>query len=594
MFIVRCRCVWIALSAIWCVLTVPACEQRPIEPGMETASIRWNVVHEFERIQPLFAVWVVSPNHIIAGTSKELPINDYWEEGQSAMYTYEGGEWSSMDFTGSEISYGLSIWGRGADDIFAADGMLHHFDGTMWTETDIPAFVVAGNEDGDVFAVTEEGIYRHEGQDWQIFYEKAGEPYPPRAIWVGPGPTVAVAWHVEIVLWDGNQWRTQELYGVNDLWGTSIDDLYAVGMKPNLFASDGIIWHFDGNGWSPVSLEYSVPYLYGVWGSAPDDVYAVGQVGTILHYDGLDWMEVEKSTVEDLFDIYGSGPNDVYAVGRANRALRYDGSMWRYITEVEPEGARLIWAESSTRMIVVNDHKNYFLLEDGKWVEKFISPVPAYTNINAIDGSGITDLYAAAYSSIYHFDGIEWTLSADSLASITSFYVAALNDVFAVGRGTIYRFDGSRWNIMMKGTFPWFNAVWGSSADNVFAVGGNGVILRFDGQNWNVQASYLGYRFNDVWGTSANDVYAVGNAGILHFDGEKWSPQSGFGRRSMRWIAGLSANNVVAADYDVLYHFDGYMWRRDDSINDRIILLTTSADGSVVLVTDNAIRFYTE
>jgi hypothetical protein len=586
---------WIAACAVWLVMVIPACEQRPIEPGLETTNIPWRIAHLYEQQPFLFTVWMVSSNNIIAGSpSRAYRIDYYMRNSQPAIIHYDGGGWNKMDFVYSEDSIGLSIWGTAPGNIFAAEGMLHHFDGTTWTETGLPAYVVGGNEDGDIFAASQDTIYQYDGQDWQPFYEKAGETSPPHAIWVGHGPTVAVAWRREIVLWDGAQWRTQELASITDLWGTSIDNLYAVGGKLNFDFSEGGIWHFDGIDWAPVPMEDFVWPLYGIWGTAHDNIYAVGEYGFMLHYNGIDWEEIEKTTVQALYDIHGSGPDDICAVGEINRALRYDGSSWDTISEVTPARALRVWAESPSRMIVWYSDRGYFRFEDGKWLEEYASFISLMRIEDAFAGTAMDDLYASYDGSIYHFDGMNWTLSADSLQDIYSFYIAAPDDIFAVGDGTLYRFDGIRWNIMMEGFLIRFYAVWGSSADNVFAAGDNGVILHFDGQSWKLQARDTGGRIYDIWGASADDVYAAGDAGVLHYDGKEWTPHPGLEKRSMRWIAGSSANNIVAVGYDGLYHFDGLMWRRDESISSRILHVTPALDGSIVLVTDDAIMYITE
>jgi hypothetical protein len=577
-------------------VVIPACEQRPIEPGLETTSIPWRVAYEYEQQPFLSTVWVASPADVIIGAPREASSAwNYPTNSQPAIYHFDGSEWRTLDFVHSKDSFGLSIWGTGPDNIFAADGMLHHYDGVTWIETDLPAYVVGGNEDGDIFAASQDTIYQYDGQDWQPVYEKAGEPRPPCDVWVGQGPTVAVAWNRGIVLWDGERWRAQELGSVTGLWGTSADNLYAVGFKSIFFNSyRGVIWHFDGMGWAPVPMDEIVQPLYGIWGAAQDDIYAVGEFGTILHYDGFDWDEIEKITAQDLYGIHGSGPNDIYAVGGGNRAVHYDGSSWQMITEVAPQVVGRVWAESPTRMIAWNSYRGYYRYEDGKWQEEYASFMSFDGIDHALAGTSMDDLHASHNGSIYHFDGMQWALTADSLQDVYDFYIAAPNDIFAVGDGTLYRFNGDQWNIMMEGFLIRFHAVWGSSADNVFAVGDKGAILRFDGHNWNIMANEYKKRIWDIWGVSANDVYAVGDAGILHFDGEIWSKQPGLENRSMRWIAGSSANNIVATRYDALYHFDGFIWRRDTSINNSILHVTTALDGSIVLLTRDGIFYYTE
>jgi photosystem II stability/assembly factor-like uncharacterized protein len=68
--------------------------------------------------------------------------------------------------------------------------------------------------------------------------------------------------------------------------------------------------------------------LTGIWGSSPQDVFAVGPKGTILHYDGKAWSAMAANTQAApgkpnfLTRVWGSGPNAGYALGFAGALLR--------------------------------------------------------------------------------------------------------------------------------------------------------------------------------------------------------------------------------------------------------------------------------
>ncbi|MEP7226620.1 MAG: hypothetical protein ABI785_04610 [Gemmatimonadales bacterium] len=80
--------------------------------------------------------------------------------------------------------------------------------------------------------------------------------------------------------------------------------------------------------------------------------------------------------------------------------------------------------------------------------------------------------------------------------------------------------------------------VWGTGADNMYAVGhdktrSTGTILHYDGTTWSEQQSFLDIALQSVWGAAPNDVFAVGShigstaGAILHFDGTAWSEMTG-------------------------------------------------------------------
>ena len=76
--------------------------------------------------------------------------------------------------------------------------------------------------------------------------------------------------------------------------------------------------------------------------------------------------------------------------------------------------------------------------------------------------------------------------------------------------------------------------VWGSSRDNIFAVGYNGTILHYNGINWQKQESNSDAQLLSVWGIDGNDVYVVGAKldnfepndttiyYLYHYNGQSW------------------------------------------------------------------------
>ena len=131
---------------------------------------------------------------------------------------------------------------------------------------------------------------------------------------------------------------------------------------------------------------------------------------------------------------------------------------------------------------------------------------------------------------------------------------SSADNVFAVGNGgTILHYDGSNWSGMSSGTSGYLYGVWGSSGDNVFAVGNGGTILHYDGSNWSAMTSGTIQGLNDVWGSSADDVFAVGWVGtILHYDGSNWSGMSsGTTFEKLSAVCGSSEDNVFAVGSDI-------------------------------------------
>jgi len=218
---------------------------------------------------------------------------------------------------------------------------------------------------------------------------------------------------------------------------------------------DAAIVHYDGDLWDRMEHDLTNEWLRGVWGSGADDVYAVGDNGTILHYDGSAWSKMNSRTLEHLYGVWGTSRENIYAVGAAGTILHYNGVIWSDILEsAPPDDLHTIW------------------------------------------GTSADDIYVAG------------------------------------GNGTILHYDGLDWLPMESHTDAWILSLWGTT-DNIYAVGGyfdgvgkwlnpdswnGGVILHYDGMLWSEIKTDIPDRLFSIWGSSGDDIYAVGAfATILHY-----------------------------------------------------------------------------
>ena len=115
--------------------------------------------------------------------------------------------------------------------------------------------------------------------------------------------------------------------------------------------------------------------------------------------------------------------------------------------------------------------------------------------------------------------------------AILDVWGSGANNVFAVGtRGEILRFNGTTWSTMTSGTSTNLFGVWGAASDDVYAVGANGVILHFDGTAWRSMSSGTSQALLGIGGTIGT-AFAVGNAGtIVRGRPATSDPAASFGR----------------------------------------------------------------
>ncbi len=98
--------------------------------------------------------------------------------------------------------------------------------------------------------------------------------------------------------------------------------------------------------------------------------------------------------------------------------------------------------------------------------------------------SGRTDVWAVGDRVTLHYDGSGWASVTNALDIGTSVWGSASDDVWSIGRSTapdttfISRFNGVQWLAATNPTTMPLQAVRGSSAANVWAVGNGGTVLR--------------------------------------------------------------------------------------------------------------------
>ncbi len=110
---------------------------------------------------------------------------------------------------------------------------------------------------------------------------------------------------------------------------------------------------------------------------------------------------------------------------------------------------------------------------------------------------------------------------------------------------------------MISNTTEALHGVWGSSADDVFAVGDGGTAIDYDGHldnEWSILDTSISTPLYDVWGSSAEDVFASGS--IFHWDGSAFSEMDSSSLSDLLGVWGTSGIDVFAVGADgTIVHF---------------------------------------
>ncbi|MBW2736980.1 MAG: hypothetical protein JRH20_31745 [Deltaproteobacteria bacterium] len=257
-----------------------------------------------------------------------------------------------------------------------------------------------------------------------------------------------------------------------------------------------------------------------------ESAYVVGEQGTILRWTGSVWQAEESGTSEDLTAVWGADSGEVFVVGASGTALRRgQTTTWESLSTGTSSYLQGVWGVSSSEVYAVGI--NAFRHFDGtSWRAE--PNAPAGTNWVDIAGDGEHLVAVGSYGTIGQRQQGEWSFGEPT--RLTS-PINAITDIWTDGTvvfaadagGVILQRVGAVWEVMttLVGFHP--NAMWGSSATQVFIVGRDGKVFRFDGAQWAEENIGTTSSLHSVHGCAPDDVYIGGADGIWHFDGSSWT-----------------------------------------------------------------------
>lgn len=226
---------------------------------------------------------------------------------------FDGTAWTTMN--SGTTNRLRNIWGAAANDVFAVGdtGTILHYDGSTWSAMTSPIALTIqsawGNSGTDVYAVGGESasdtaparsfILHYDGSQWTLQKELTS-PERFHEVW-GVGSTVFTAGEAGTILFtdtagaDWTQMSSKTAETFRGLWGTALNNVYAVG-------DYGTIMRYDGTAWSPESSGVT-RRLFGIWGSSADSIYVIGDTaGIVLHYTPGDTDPPECPFIEAVAD----------------------------------------------------------------------------------------------------------------------------------------------------------------------------------------------------------------------------------------------------------------------------------------------------
>lgn len=290
----------------------------------------------------------------------------------------------------------VDIWGLSANDVYAVGrvGAVLHYDRANWTamtvgESDLET--IWGFSESRLFAVST--------------VIDCMEP-PPCFDPPCPEPPILSS----ILSFDGTTWseiNVLQRKWIRRVWTSSEDCCFAVGsfLVPVYEQIDcdfyRTILRYDGTAWTVMIDETTPGRLNDVWGASESDVFAVGSGGAILYYDGLVWMEMASGTTEDLIAVWGGSANDVFAAGANGAVLRFDGQAWLTMGSETTKTIHDVWGSSVNDVFAVGEGGTILHFDGSTWKPM---PSPTENTLYAVWGAAPDDVFAVGeYGTICHY-----------------------------------------------------------------------------------------------------------------------------------------------------------------------------------------------
>jgi len=251
------------------------------------------------------------------------------------------------------------------------------------------------------------------------------------------------------VHWDGNSWELKKIGGYgywtcHTVFAFSATDIWFEGT----IHWDGSNYTVHMNGW-PLLPNGDNWQVNKMWGSSSNDLYAVGNNGNIAHYNGQSWSKIESGTDLPIRDIWGdfnikTNKYEILAVAaevainNGSKVLRIEGSS---VKEESNKGLSWdvggIWFKSGSKYYIAGAGIHYkHFLSDSIWNRYLPGVVTNYVGYR-IRGSDINDVFAAgSFLEIAHFNGLSWHNYLDEISSTSGAFgriVVKGNMMVAVG-----------------------------------------------------------------------------------------------------------------------------------------------------------------
>jgi len=236
------------------------------------------------------------------------------------------------------------------------------------------------------------------------------------------------------VHWDGQKWESIKIAGYG---GWACRTVLAFS-KNNIWFEGTIKW--DGKNYTvhnngfPLLPNGDGWMINKMWGTSSNDLYALGNGGNIAYFNGKSWQKMESGTDFSLTDIFGSSNGNIYSAGskfsevkgiilRKNQSGQFEtmveGDMVSKEELFHPKlygSLSSVWVDENN--VIYTAGNIMYQFKNNRWdyvkslPENYIGGNPGtyYRGyIGSVRGNASNDIIIAGdRNTLKHFNGIDW------------------------------------------------------------------------------------------------------------------------------------------------------------------------------------------
>jgi hypothetical protein len=244
---------------------------------------------------------------------------------------------------------------------------------------------------------------------------------------------------------DGKTWKdvSPTVAGHSLSGGLSGYSMFALGEDDYWLTYGGVIYNvLDGQATYYVFPKDSAGFLHSSWGTSYNDMYAVGDGGTILHFDGGSWTKMASGTTGDLHSIWGTSDQNIWAAGYNDTKgtvtiVHYHGTSWQVIDNSTLPGQIGSGGDGVTTAWTIDSASSHRVYLAGAYLYKSVGGTVwsrdsgviqnalsggGFASLNFMAGNAINDYFVAgAGGFLSHWSGKSW----DAYKQFFNFYSAS-------------------------------------------------------------------------------------------------------------------------------------------------------------------------